>query len=286
MFKEIHFINDWHNGDIHMSRGIIKNIMRLYPDADYFYHHKHGKKSLQDIPGTYLNDSVNYSDIITIVDNKLYINTWMGQFLPNGKQLCSWGCNCNSNKELLNYILTVLNKNIPLVNELDLIPHIDFSKFDIKNIDIFLKNNTNKKILICNGETLSGQSYNFSFTPFIINLAIKYENINFILTQKENLIKSNIFYTDDIIKQDRSDLNEISYLSSFCPIVVGRGSGPFVSSQIYETLIDQNKTFISFSNKRFESFLTEKTGCKKIWSNNYSPDNILNIIDSELNKLG
>lgn len=286
MFKEIHIVNDWHNGDIHMSRGIIKNIMQRYPDADYYYHHKHGKKLLQDIPGVYVEDSVSYPDIATIIDDKLFINTWVGQFLPNGKQLCSWGCNCNSNKELLNHVLKFLNKKSILANELDLIPSIDFSKFDVSNVDNFLKNNTNKKILICNGETLSGQSYNFSFLPFVINLAVKYENIDFILTQKENVVKNNIFYTDDIIKQDRSDLNEISYLSSFCQIVVGRASGPFVCSQTYESLTDPTKTFIAFSNKRFESYLTEKTTCNKIWSNNYSSDNIFNILDSELHKIG
>lgn len=286
MFKEIHFINDWHNGDVHMSRGIIKNIIRCYPNATYYYHHKHGEKLLQDMPGFYTEESVNYPDIATIIDDKLYINTWVGQFLPNGIQLCSWGCNCNSNKELLNHVLKFLNKNAFLANELDLLPSIDFTKFNVSSIDEFLKNNTNKKVLICNGETLSGQSFNFSFAPFIINLAIKYENIDFILTDKQNIVKNNIFYTDDIIKQDRSDLNEISYLSSFCPIVVGRASGPFVYSQTYETLTDQNKTFIAFSNKRFESYLTEKTTCNKIWSNNYSPDNIFNILDNELYKIG
>ena len=156
MFKEIHFTNEWHNGDIHMSRGIIKNIIQRYPNAGYYYHHKHGKRLLQDMPGFYTEDCVNYPDIATIVDDKLYINTWVGQFLPNGKQLCSWGCNCNSNKELLNHVLKFLNKDAILANELDLIPTIDFTKFDVSNIDNFLKNNTNKKILICNGETLSG----------------------------------------------------------------------------------------------------------------------------------
>jgi hypothetical protein len=285
MFKEIHFFNDWHNGDIHLSRGIIKNVIQHYPEAICFFHHKHGNKSLQDLPVIYSEEIIDYPDIVTIIDDKLYINTWMGKFLPNGKQLCSWGCNCESNKQLLNHILEVLGKNKFLINELDLIPFIDFSKFDIKNINDFLKNNTNKKILICNGDTMSGQSYNFSFAPYVMNLAIQYENINFILTQKENIVKNNIFYTDDIIKQPKSDLNEIAFLALNCDIVIGRGSGPFVCSQIFESLTDENKTFISFSNKRFESFLTEKTKCNKVWSNNYSPENIMNVLITELNKL-
>lgn len=286
MFKEIHFQNCGHNGDIHISRGIVKNIIQHYPDAMYHYHHNCGPKILQDMPIIYHKDYINYPDIVNIIDDKLFINTWVGQVLPNKKQLCStWGCNCVAIKELLNHVLTVIKKDKFLVNEFDVLPSIDFSKFDVSHIDEFLKNNLNKKILICNGDCLSGQSVNFSFKEFIIDLAIKYENINFILTQKENIIKNNIFYTDDIIKKNKSDLNEISYLSSFCSIIVGRASGPFCFSQTFTNLIDKNKTFISFSQQKIDSFLTEKTICNKIWSNNYSPENIFNILDVELSKL-
>lgn len=288
MFKEIHFINDWHNGDIHNSRGVIKNIIQHFPDAEYYHHHKHGKKVLQDIPGIYSDELLGekFKEIVTIIDDKVYINTWLGLVLPNKIQLCSWGCNCISNKELLNHILITLNKDKFLSNEFDTIPDINFLKFNVSNVDTFLKTHKNKKILVCNGETLSGQSYNFSFMPFVINLAIKYQNIDFILTHKENVVKDNIFYTDDIIQQSKSDLNEISYLSTACSIIVGRASGPFMFSQTFNSLIDKDKTFIAFCNLRENAFLTEKTLCKKIWSNNYHPDNIFNILDSELNKLG
>jgi hypothetical protein len=286
MFKEIHFYNCGHNGDIHLSRGIVKNIIEHYPDATCYYHHDFGPKILQDMPIIYCPDSINYEDIVTIIDDKLFINTWVGKVLPNNKQLCStWGCNCEAIKELLNHILTVVKKDKFLANEFDVIPSIDFTKFDVSNIDKFLKNNFNKKILICNGDCWAGQCVNFSFEEYIIDLSIKYENIDFILTHKKNIIKNNIFYTDDIIKNDKSDLNEISYLSCFCSIIVGRASGPNIFSQIFENLIDKNKTFIVFTHQKMDAFLTEKTLCNKIWSNNYSSENIFNIIDTELSKL-
>jgi hypothetical protein len=66
---------------------------------------------------------------------------------------------------------------------------------------------------------------------------------------------------------------------------VGRASGPFMFTQTFETLTDNTKTFIAFSNLRENAFLTEKTSCNKIWSNNYSPKNIMNMLITELNKL-
>ena len=286
-FDEIHFYNPCNKGDIHSSRGIIKNIIRASPKLNIFYHHKHGHKLLKDIPVSYTNENYNSSHILSIVDNKLYINTWLGQKRNDGVQFCStWGCNCISNKELLNYILNLLDKNIFEFNEFDVLPTIDYSFFNIKKIDEYVKNNTKNKVLICNGPVLSGQCSNFSFMFFIDNLAEMFPNIEFILTQKHEFInKHNIKYTDDIIQENECDLNEISYLSTYCPIVIGRASGPWTFAQTFETLTNKNKTFISFNNKREDAFFTEKTICNKIWTNDYSAKNIMNTMVAEISKL-
>jgi hypothetical protein len=287
LFDEIHFFNPCNKGDIHSSRGVIKNIIRTYPNLKIFYHHKHGHKLLKDMPIIYTNENCELRDISSVTDNKLYINTWLGQKRNDGVQFCStWGCNCISNKELLNHILNLLDKNILEFNEFDVLPTIDYTGFNIKNINEYVKNNTKNKVLICNGPVLSGQCFNFSFVPFVTNLAEMFPNIEFILTQKHEFInKDNIKYTDDIIQENECDLNEVSYLSTYCPIVIGRASGPWTFAQTVETLTNKHKTFISFNNNREDAFFTEKTVCNKIWSNDYSPSNIMNILVTEVSKL-
>jgi len=284
-FKEIHFFNTCNKGDIHSSRGIVKNIIKTYPTLSIFYHHRHGSKLLQDITLNYSKELVDFKEILTVIDEKLYINTWLGQKRSDGIQFCStWGCNCISNKELLNYILELLDKKIFDFNEFDVLPTIDYSKFNTSNIDNYIKQN-NKNVLICNGPVLSGQCPNFSFMPLIIELAEKYKNINFILTEKQNTNISNIHFTETIINEQECDLNEVSYLSKNCSIVIGRASGPWTFAQTFDTLIDENKTFICFNNKREDAFFTEKTVCRKIWSNNYSSENVFNILNYEISKL-
>jgi len=262
-FKEIHFFNLCNKGDIHSSRGIVKNIIKTYPTLPIFYHHKHGNKLLQDVQLNYSKELFDFKDILTIVNDKLYINTWLGQKRPDGVQFCStWGCNCISNKELLNYILELLGKKIFDNTEFDVIPTIDYSKFNVTNIDNYIKQNK-KNILVCNGPVLSGQCPNFSFIPLITELSERYKKINFILTEKQNINAPNVYFTENIIKEQECDLNEVSYLSKKCSVVIGRASGPWTFAQTFDTLVDENKTFICFNNKREDAFLQKRQFVKR-----------------------
>ena len=49
MRKKLLFVNDWHNGDIHMSRPYVVDIMSFVTDCDFFYCHKNNKNILADI---------------------------------------------------------------------------------------------------------------------------------------------------------------------------------------------------------------------------------------------
>lgn len=282
-FDEIHFFNSCNKGDIHGSRELVKIIIQLFPNKSYYYHHTHGPELLKDISIIYSNEKISFSDLLVIKDNKLFVNTWLGQMRDDNVQFCStWGCNSIANKELLKYILKLLNKDNN-IDDFDLVPSIDYSKYDIKNIDLFFDQNTNHKILICNGPVLSGQCPNFLFDEIILNLTKQHPNIDFILTQKTSLIAHNIFYTDDIIKKIGCDLNEVSYLSTKCSIVVGRASGPWAYAQTKASLSDVNKTFICFNNNKNDAFFLENTPCTKIWSNDYSLENIKNIFNNTIN---
>jgi hypothetical protein len=76
----------------------------------------------------------------------------------------------------------------------------------------------------------------------------------------------NVVFTNDIIKSNECDLNEISYLSTFCDIIVGRNSGPFCFASTKNNLKDPNKTFYAFGNKETDCFVYEvDVECKFIF---------------------
>jgi hypothetical protein len=196
------------------------------------------------------------------------------------------GCSLNANylkyKELYNILnLLIKNKNY-------YIPEINWNCFDIQNIDNFIEND---KIycLISNGDVLSGQALNFNFNPIIEKLSDNFSNINFILTNnKEKLKKTNIFYTDDIIKTENGDLNEIGYLGTKCKIIVGRASGPFCFCHNKSILTDKEKTLIVFSKLKNDGIWAtpeENDSCnfaKQIWSNNFDFENVYDIIKNSI----
>jgi len=49
MKKTILFYNELHNGDIHMSRPYVMDMMQILGDNDYYYYHRNNPKILSDI---------------------------------------------------------------------------------------------------------------------------------------------------------------------------------------------------------------------------------------------
>lgn len=284
MFKtdKIVFFNNYHNGDIHGSRGLVNNVINTYKNSVvYEYIHNRGPHHLEDIPVKYVLGDVPRTGLIYKTDNIVLINTHFGAKY-NGKQFCLNGCNSKSSMEMLNKIYKELEIQKSVTNEWELVPEIDYSFYDVNSIKTFFKKNTKPSILVCNGNVWSGQSENFSFCEIVKKLSTKYKQYNFIVTSDmdEN---DNLFNTNSIIKSKKeSDLVEISFLSTYCNIVIGRSSGPFTFAQTKITLDDSNKTMISFNNKKEDAFFTEMGKTKKIWSNNYNKNNVEKIIEDSI----
>ena len=79
------------------------------------------------------------------------------------------------------------------------------------------------------------------------------------------------------------DLNEISYLSNYCDLIVGKNSGPFVYTLTKENFKNSNITFISFNKVEDDSlFWNLNSSCKYVWSNNYNENNIIRIIENNI----
>ena len=277
------FYNNFHNGDLHYSRQFVKDIISKLNAKDVYYSHKNNKNVLKDIDMNYSNIPYDNKNQVSYDNDNILINTWIGQcgakYLIGEK---SKDCSLYSNYNMFNDIYNTLN--IKIENIEFYTPTIDFSKLQTYNIDSFL-NDHKKNVLICNGDVCSGQCPNFSFNTIINKLSSEFPNVNFILTNKYQSVGNNIFFTNDIININDCDLNEISYLSTFCDIIVGRASGPHAFTHIKDNYNNPNKTFISFTNKKTEGNWYDSDICNMIWSDNFNEINIYNTLKNELIKI-
>jgi hypothetical protein len=253
-------------GDLHEQREFIKDIKNLIPAKKYHVAHGKDPNILKDLEMEFIpvNDYMPVGKAYNIVNNDLYLNCWIGR---DGRfVLPQVGCVIEKNYEMFNDILKhfklKLSKSV-----YDYLPEIDFSYFDLDNINKFVKQDNRYKVLICNGPVHSCQAENFDFTPVIERLCNVYNNYLFITTQETNLDLSNLLTTRDII-QLNFDLNEIAYLALFVDTVVGRKSGPFVVAHT-RNLWYTNKNSISFTYAKHSSHfvLSDHLPLRKYWSN-------------------
>jgi hypothetical protein len=276
------FYNPCRNGDIHVSRGYILDIINKLPEHNFFYaqHPFYATKDflLKDIPNLKLYSGVyNFHDnsSITIDKDNIYINTWYGQdnfkyFELSKSEDCSF------------YILHEIFRNVYKYFNLELdtfdkyLPKINFDNLELDIIDSFLEkiNGFDKKILVCTNPVHSSQSQNFDFNPIINIIASEYPNYAFIITADIQTSK-NIFKMKDVIDVN-CDLNEISYLSKFCDVIIGRSSGAYTFSLIDENINNINKKFVCFAKTKTLSVALRDGDYKSqvIWSDDYSGSNI------------
>lgn len=262
------FFNHYHRGDLLTHKEFVRQIKNELPDVKFEYLHFNHPKLTRDLdipkvgdPGHLDAKTPFYQD-----DDVLYVNTWIG---------CHWdlfceygGINMNSLwhswEKIVETVNAFFNVSISLKTEKEYyLPSIDFSRFDTKNINQFLeKSGDRKRVLICNGAPKSGQSFNSDMKEFLEPLSEKFVDVNFICTEKFETTIANIYFTDDVIgdteieekrapwedrQNNNCDLQEISYLSENCDLIVGKNSGPFVFCETKNNYMNPNKKFLSFN---------------------------------------
>lgn len=263
--ENIVFFNHANLGDVFLSRPFISQIMNSI-DKNYSYAHCWGEYFLRDLNINYLPINVDphfenrkFGNLdrnrkFYVIDDVVYINTWIGCYFDRQKPFYG-ECNLNSLYHLMyvkifQFINSTFNTNIELTDILDYFPTIDYSFYHTENIDTYFQTNKNKTVLICNGPALSGQcEYNGNLAEIVIDLVKRYRDYQFITTQKLDIVSDNLIYTGEIIGLDGKDIIEISYLSQFCDIIIGRSSGPFTISNIRENIFNENKTFLCFGQR-------------------------------------
>lgn len=279
---KIIFVNHFHNGDIHLSRTfvrkIIEKIKSIRNDVRFEYSHYNDPCLLSDIPDLVFNataiENVNKEDNLKILtsenEDTVYINTWYAQ--QDGKYIDIYGTTIDTLyvafndtcKKLSSFSLSDISDDI-----IDFFPVIDYTKFNTENITSWLNEDNvrnRKKILVENSPAKSGQSLDFDMALIISEIAKSHLDKIFILSTRENIeFPQNVIYTDDIIKKESgSDLNEISFLSTHCDMIIGKASGVFSFTITKQNLFDRKVKYLCFANIVYN----------KLWLGNIYQDKI------------
>lgn len=258
--KSICFFNHYHNGDLFNSKSFISEIINSI-DTKFYYSHSNHPNVLKDLKVEFKELPVVKHNIKFFEKEDIfYINTWIGAYFDNPNEDYYGECSIRFLYVMFSKIYKEINQvfgtNLELKQVSSYIPFVDYTKFDISNVDKFLEVEERKKILFSNGPCLSFQcDYTGNMAEMINYFATNNRDKIFIATQKFETSLENVKFTSDIIKVPECDLNEISYLSKFCSMIVGRNSGPFCFTNTNENINDPNKIFYAFGDKETDCII-------------------------------
>jgi len=254
--SKIIFFNHFHKGDMHTHKEFVRQIKNELADFEFEYHTTNPQKLIDEL-GIQITGSphlFNQSKPLYKNGDTLCVNTWVG---------CFWDVFCRHGginmhtlyeqwEKLYNAINKTFGTSLTLKpNKEDYLPRIDYNQLNTAHVDNFLEFRKDRfKVLICNNEPHSGQSFVSDMKDIINQLADQHGHVDFYCTNSIETLADNVFFTNEITKfADKCDLLEISYLSSKVDVIVGKNSGPFVFCETYENYMDASKTFISFNGK-------------------------------------
>jgi len=291
-YRNVVFYNHFGNGDLWVSREFVKTMMRLFDADNYYYSHTKDHHIFFDIPELSfrpLNDKCLMREPYVMFGDTLYINTWIGW--AYGKYVFPGvSITLDNYKRMFNDTISLIGDTYVFdKRNIEYVPNPDYSYLEdnyVENINRFIFNNAGRTIvLISNGEVQSNQSANFDFMPIISQLAVTYEDSVFIITGDYLGKPDNVVLARDIIgKQEGSELPEISYLSQYMDVIVGRSSGPFVFAQTKLNYSNPNMSLISFTyEKQCAHMLKEHESMAKLyWSSATEQFAVLNDIKNIL----
>jgi len=270
MLEKVIFYNYYGHGDLFTSREFVKELMEKIPAEEYFFAHLRNPRVLLDIENLqYMHptDEMENGKAWKQTDGTLYINTWIGR---DSKYVLP-GIGCTVEQFHLMYTHYAQEMNIPPFTKgmREYIPSINYGYFHIAAEEYFLLRHPGPRVLICNEWVGSSQADNFDMAPIISRIARAYPKIQFFMTKDIGYRFDNLRYTGDLIEApDGFDLVEISYLSRYCDLIIGKCSGPHVHTMVRENCMDSKKTNLSFTYNRNAEHFVKLTDIpmRKIWS--------------------
>lgn len=251
------FFNNYNNGDIHVSREFIKDIIKKTDAREVLYYHKNSNRILLDISGIKTINSKEFEKCHSVCNkstdlfniNTFTINTWYRSNEGNYKK---HGCTLKTLYENFKFVYNELK--IEIEPEEFYIPTIDFSKYQIDEIDKFFYSvGSKKKIFISNCKSLSNQSPNIFWDNLILDLSLTFSDYLFFITNPTKIEKSNCIQNEKLIGNLDSDLCENAYISTFCDVIIGNNSGSHTFSYIKENILN-NRNQINFMISFYPEF--------------------------------
>lgn len=267
-YNNVYFYNFYGNGDVHLSRNFVKYLSdQILADNYYYVHKRHPRLTLDLEPKikTITRQSLGTDSLgVYEKDEDLYVNVWIGAY--NHKCHSRYGLSFLGYKYLHNEHLR--NLNLPEINveDVDLIPTIDFNKYNLDNKEHLIPNG--KNVLFCNNNTLSGQANNTNMDGMLNRLSNIYTDHNFIVTNNTTVTNKNVISISDIFGKLDSDIIECAFVSKYCDYVIGKSSGPYTYSLIKENLLDTNKKFICYCGTRLWTYWYVDHKCSTKWTDN------------------
>lgn len=297
--KKLIFHNAFGLGDLFESRAFVLDWMETFgvSEAEYYCRFPAVFEDLPQIK-TFPYDATRFKlrDHVSKRGDLITVNTWIGalnaETNPKGDYVLWPGVGCtvdNIYRMHRDYQRRVgLNgMKKPIAEYLS---DIDFSKVELGGVPEFAKPvwGSHKLVLICNGPTGSQHAENFSMAQMVSLLPVDPKHI-FIFTQREECAHPNTFFTDDITQRipGGSDFNAISYLSTFCSVIVGRCSGAQMPCETKRNWMDPSKTLLSFTHHdNGASFVRDPAALglkmRRVWSGASTPEVAAEVLKSVL----
>ncbi|NBV27435.1 hypothetical protein EBS02_00195 [bacterium] len=253
MVKNLVFFNHWRNGDTFLNRTYVRKICEtLYKDYKFYYAHNNHESVTQDLPCKKLTiadipQQLSFWHKFAKGDNDtLYINTWIGCWIG-----VFMGEKDHANFMTIHRAWCEIFRMLdipPPDNFYEFLPHIDLDYYNLKPATKWLDENEERPfILVCNGKQQSEQSDMGDMRYIIDIVSSDYPEYNFLVCDKLDIEKSNVFYTDDIFGGSTGNLPHISYMSNFSKLIIGKNSGPFTFAHTYLNSANPQQTFLCFS---------------------------------------
>lgn len=286
MYDRLIFYNHFGAGDIFESREFVKEWMSIIPARLYEYAHGKNPRILLDIPQLQYKEPTVHMDASRDVwddgHGNLYVNTWIGR---DGRYvLPGIGCTVEGLYRMHNDMLKVYNFDLLSGQPKDYIPDINYDVYNISKAAELMKQTPGKWVFIDNGLVQSMQAQNFPFNPVIEEVAKRNPDCNLLCTHEFRTEQTNIYFTNWYTGGVGFDLNEVSFMSLFCDVLIGRNSGPHVYTQVWKNVSNSSKKLLSFTyHQQGSSFVVNTdVAIQKVWSPATSKQDVIREIERTL----
>lgn len=272
------FHNPYHNGDIHLSRGLIASTKDSF---EVSFSHNCSSRLVEDLCKT-IREPINprRRTIEEGPDGSLIVNTWFCQPENRGR----------NEIHLLNTWKTFKDTSLGrhLKHPRNLIPPA------YPGLPPSLKK---PSVLLCTNKVESLQCSNLSRKNLYQSIVNLYSSeVDFYVTNRECFDYAemkNVIFVDDLYplksgaddQKQTTNLPEISKLSEACQIIVGGGSGPYEVTKVDKNLLDDNKVFVCHSTRYFDVLWADPfVSARGYWTRD-EPFMLYDVLNREIRKV-